>query len=161
MPSNLQFFENLWWFDDSWISKWCQNQSKHVQKMVLRKHIFWKRILNRILLVLVFANWFKINPFSYLYRSCFRLGRSSIFRVRSFQKTTKKRFEKAFQNNIETTCEKNRILVSILASKIVQHGSEKRCKTKLVSRRYGNCQEIVAKQRKASFVNRPNGYAYD
>ena len=37
---------------------------------------------------------------------CSRLDVSSIFRVRSLQKTTKKRIEKAFQNNIEKRCQK-------------------------------------------------------
>ena len=46
------------------------------------------------------------SKISILQKSCSRLDGSSMFRVRSLQKPTKNRFENAFQNNIEKTCQK-------------------------------------------------------
>ena len=46
-------------------------------------------------------------------------------------------------------------------SKMAKNRSAKRCKAKPVSRRYGTCWQIVANQRKPSFVKRPYGQAYD
>ena len=50
------------------------------------------------------------------------------------------------KDNVEKKLE-NRIGESIWASKILENRSWKRCKTKLVARRYGNHAQLVASQR--------------
>ena len=77
-----------------------------------KKHIFEDDFLSNFRRF-GFRKCFPNQPFfqhfsktSILQKSCSRLDGSSIFRVRSLQKILKKRFEKAFQNNIEKTCQK-------------------------------------------------------
>ena len=76
-------------------------------------------------------------------------------------KFNQKSMQKRYQKKHRTKELENRISASMLASQNLENRPEKRRRTKLVARRYGNHPGLGKKQRKASFVKRPNGYAYD
>ena len=88
----------------------------------------------------------------------------NVFQVSSLQKTTQYPCKNTFEKNIEKKPHKNRFSLpfwppktSENQSKILRNWSAKRRGTKLVSRRYGTRPELGGKQRKSSFVKRPDG----
>ena len=44
-PSNLNFFENLWFFNDFWLPKRSQNPRKNAENAMLKNNAFCNRIL--------------------------------------------------------------------------------------------------------------------
>ena len=44
-PSNLNFFENLWFLNDVWPPKWSQNPKKNAWNAMLKNNAFCNRIL--------------------------------------------------------------------------------------------------------------------
>ena len=66
--SNINFFENLWFFDDFWIPKYTQHQRKTPSNSMLKNNTFLDSIFEWIFFVLASENEGKIEQFSYFYR---------------------------------------------------------------------------------------------
>ena len=162
-PWNFHFFENLRFCDDFWPPKCNPNRPKTLKMQCLRTSHFWYQFS------IDFSRCWpsKRKPKSNFFRACIENAdfakivvfrrKIAIFQVWSFQKSIKTRWKNAFKNNIAKKLLENPILASVLASKILRKRFEKRRGTKLVSRRYGNCPEVVASQRASAFVKHPNG----
>ena len=118
---------------------------------MLPNNTFWDANFEWIFFVLASENQGKIEQFAYFYRKqtfcnnhCFSLGEITIFLVLSLEKSTKIGCSNAMKNNIKKKNFKNRIWEAIWASKILENRSQKRCKAKLVSQRYGTGAQVVA-----------------
>ena len=82
-----------------------------------------------------------------LQKSLFALWKITIFLVRSLQKSTKIGFSNALKNYVEKKGLTTEFLEPFWASKILENRSQKRFKTKLVLRRYGNLVGLAGDQR--------------
>ena len=102
-----------------------------------------------IFFVLASENESKIRQFAYLYQKrnfakiIIVFMEIIIFLVRSHEKSTKIGCSNAVKNNVETKSLGNRVWEAIWLSKILENRPPKRCKTKLVLRRYGNLAHLV------------------
>ena len=109
-PSNLMFSKICYFLTIFGTPNRTKIDQKMLKSWFCKKHIFEDDFLSnfrrcgfrKCLQNQQFVQHF--SKTSILQKSCSRLDGSSIFRVRSLQKNIKKRFEKAFQNNIKNTC---------------------------------------------------------
>ena len=82
------------------------------------------------------------------------------FELRAFKNPIKIDTEIVFENNFEKNIQKINFGIHFglpKTFKILQNRPEKRRGTEPVSRRYATRQEVAGRQRKSSFVKRPNG----
>ena len=145
---------------------------------MFQKKTFFNIIRSRFFIVLASKNEASITIFSDMFRKrrfCEHSQKSLnkqwfllIFQGRSPQKSTKNRCQNAFEQKHRKKLTNNRFRRPCLApktsenrSKIMKNRFAERCKTRPFSRRYGPHAGVGGRQRKSSFVKRPNGYAYD
>ena len=130
---------------------------------MLENSMFFETIFHWIFFVLASQNNAKIDIFHIFFENA-DLAKIIVFHkgncyFQSFEppKIKKKLIQRRIRKQHRKKEARPSIFASILASKTVENRSQKRCKTKPVSPRYGNHPEVVGKQRASSFVERPNG----